>query len=65
MVNYLRISSYVTKPFLIYDFVTAPFCISLYMRKILELELRTILAYTCGKGWTGSLDQPIEIVPQP
>ncbi len=24
-VNYLRISSYVTKPFLIYDFVTAPF----------------------------------------
>jgi hypothetical protein len=33
MVIYLRISSYIRKPFLIYDFATAPFCISLYMRK--------------------------------
>ncbi len=31
---YLRISSYIRKPFLIYDFATAPLWISLYMRKI-------------------------------
>ena len=35
MVKYLRISSYIRKPFLIYDFATAPLWISLYMRKIL------------------------------
>ncbi len=34
MVNYLRIFSYIRKPFLIYDVATAPFWISLYMRKI-------------------------------
>ncbi len=28
-VKYLRISSYIRKPSLIYDFPTAPFCISL------------------------------------
>ncbi len=33
--KYLRISSYIRKPFLIYDFATAPLWISLYMRKIL------------------------------
>jgi hypothetical protein len=33
--SYLRISSYIRKPFLIHDFATAPICISLYMRKIL------------------------------
>ncbi len=32
--KYLRISSYIRKPFLIYDIATAPFWISLYMRKI-------------------------------
>ncbi len=32
--KYLRISSYIRKPFLIYDFATAPLWISLYMRKI-------------------------------
>ncbi len=31
----LLISSYIRKPFLIYDFATAPLWISLYMRKIL------------------------------
>ncbi len=31
--KYLRISSYIRKPFLIYDFATAPIEISLYMRK--------------------------------
>ncbi len=31
---YLRISSYIRKPFFIYDFATAPLWISLYMRKI-------------------------------
>jgi hypothetical protein len=34
MGKYLRISSYIRKPFLIYDFATAPLRISLYMRKI-------------------------------
>ncbi len=34
MTKYLRISSYIRKPFFIYDFATAPFWISLYMRKI-------------------------------
>ncbi len=33
--KYLRISSYIRKPFLIYGFATAPLWISLYMRKIL------------------------------
>jgi hypothetical protein len=35
IVKYLRISSYIRKPFLIYDFATASIWISLYMRKIL------------------------------
>ncbi len=35
MGKYLRISSYMKKPLLIYDFATAPLWISLYMRKIL------------------------------
>jgi hypothetical protein len=37
MGKYLRISSYIRRPFLIYmyDIATAPLCISLYMRKIL------------------------------
>jgi hypothetical protein len=34
MTNYLRFSSYIRKPFLIYDFATAPVLISLYMKKI-------------------------------
>ncbi len=34
MTKYFRISSYIRKPFLIYDFATAPFWISLYIRKI-------------------------------
>ncbi len=34
MWKYLRISSYIRKPFLVYDFATAPLWISLYMRKI-------------------------------
>jgi hypothetical protein len=35
MGKYFRISSYIRKPFLIYDFASAPLWISLYMRKIL------------------------------
>ncbi len=35
MGKYFCISSYIRKPFLIYDFATAPLWISLYMRKIL------------------------------
>ncbi len=34
MVKYFRISSYIMKPFLIYDFLTNPIWISLYIRKI-------------------------------
>jgi hypothetical protein len=34
MGKYLRISSYIMKPFLIYDFATAPLWISFYMGKI-------------------------------
>jgi hypothetical protein len=34
MAKYLRISLYIRKPFLIYDFATDPILISLYMRKI-------------------------------
>ncbi len=34
MTKYLRIYSYIRKPFLIYDFATTPFWISLYTRKI-------------------------------
>ncbi len=34
MEKYFRISSCIRKPFLIYDFATAPLKISLYMRKI-------------------------------
>ncbi len=32
--KYLRITSYIRKPFLVYDFATAPLWISLFMRKI-------------------------------
>ncbi len=35
MGKYLRISSYIKKSFLIYDFATAPLWVYLYMRKIL------------------------------
>jgi hypothetical protein len=34
MTKYLHISSYIGKPLLIYDFATAPFRISFYVRKI-------------------------------
>jgi hypothetical protein len=34
MVKYLRISSNIRKPFVIYDFVTDPISISLYVRKL-------------------------------
>jgi hypothetical protein len=34
MGKYVRISSFIRKPFIIYDFATAPFLISLYVRNI-------------------------------
>ncbi len=46
MGKYLRISSYFTKPFLIYDFATASLWLSLYMRKILFYFLSVWVA-----GW--------------
>ncbi len=45
MVKYLRISSYIRKPFLIYNFACAPFRISLYMRKIFF----SFLSVYCGR----------------
>ncbi len=58
--KYLRISSYIRKPFLIYDFATAPLWISLYMRKIL---LNFLSVYTHPRpthvtrwGWGGGHD---------
>ncbi len=47
MVKYLRISSYFRKPFLIYDFATAPFWISLHMRKILIFFFISVKTYRC------------------
>ncbi len=43
MVKYLRISSYIRKPFLIYDLATAPFWISLYTRKMLFSFLSVLI----------------------
>ncbi len=51
--KYFRISSYIRKPFLIYDFATAPLWISLYMRKI------WFSFYQCGqykmRSWPSSV----------
>ncbi len=46
MGKYFRISSYIRKPFLIYDFATAPLWISLHMRKIWFSFLSVQSAYT-------------------
>ncbi len=43
--KYLRISSYIRKPFLIHDFATAPIEISLYMRKI-SFSILSVYEYT-------------------
>jgi hypothetical protein len=45
MGKYLSLSTYIRKPFLIYDFATAPLLVSLYMRKILFSFLSV---YDCG-----------------
>jgi hypothetical protein len=48
MTKYLRIFSYIRKPFLICDFATAPIWISLYMRKII-FSFLSVQWYTyCG-----------------
>ncbi len=52
MTKYLQISSYIRKPFLIHDFATAPFWISLHMRKILFSFLSV---YKRGEG--GGVDR--------
>ncbi len=44
MGKYLHVSSYMRKPFLMYDIATAPLWISLHMRKIL------FLFYQCNGG---------------
>ncbi len=57
--KYFRISSYIRKPFLIYDFATAPLWISLYMRKILFsfyqcIFLGSVRIFSCsriGRPW--------------
>ncbi len=48
MVKYLSISSYIRKPFLIYDFPTDPIWTSLYMRKI---SFSFISVYRPGRRW--------------
>ncbi len=45
MGKYLRISSYIRKPFLIYDFATAPLWISLYMRKFFYIFYQCNVRY--------------------
>ncbi len=50
MGKFLRISSYIRKPFLIYDFATAPLRISLYMRKI-WFSFLSVYMYNCNHGW--------------
>ncbi len=45
MVKYLRISSYIRKPFLLYDFATAPIWISYYMRNISFSFLSVLYKY--------------------
>jgi hypothetical protein len=47
MGKYLRTSSYLKKPFLIYDFVTGPLWISLYMRKVFFSFLSVSLGTRC------------------
>ncbi len=56
MVKYLRISPYIRKPFLIYDFATAPFWISLYMMKIFFSFLLVHLCSFYLKGWLVYVD---------
>ncbi len=62
MRKFANISPYMTRPLVIYDFVTAPFWISLYMRKILFYFLSVYLP-TC---WI-SLNSPhlAQIIPPP
>ncbi len=45
--SYLRISSYIRKPFLIYDFATAPLWTSFYMGKILFFYQCTTPHWKC------------------
>ncbi len=55
--KYLRISSYIRKPFLIYDFETAPLGISLYRRKI------WFLFYHCRQDRKGYSPPPPPLPP--
>ncbi len=45
MGKYLRISSYMRKPFLIYDFATAPLKISLYEENLIYIFISVISIY--------------------
>ncbi len=57
----LRISSYIRKPFLIYDFAAAPFWISLYMKKILLsfLSVYPVVLCTCPVCFPHSPPPPL------
>ncbi len=46
----LRITSYIRKPFLIYDFAPDPICISLYMRKIM-FSFLSVHLYSVTRRW--------------
>ncbi len=50
MGKYLRISSYIRKPFLIFDFATVPLWISLYMKKI---WFSILSLWGRERGWGG------------
>ena len=47
MTKYLRIFSYIRKPFLIHDFAPDPFCISIYMRNCLFFINSVCSVYSC------------------
>ncbi len=55
----LRISSYIRKPFLIYDFATASLWISLYMRKILFYFYQCMVLFTWGRSAPVSWPSPL------
>ncbi len=55
--KYLPISSYIRKPFLIYDFATAPLWISLYIRKIWFYFLSVYDPWAPEASLTGDTDK--------
>ncbi len=67
MEKYLRISSYIMKPFLIYDFATAPLWISLNMRKILFsfLSVWWLWSYSLLYFWVAVTPSQVILITSP